>query len=502
MRYLFIVLVFFVLIVYATPTYAIITFQRKYGGALDDGGHSVAQTLDMGYIVAGSTKSFGAGSKDVYLIKTDSLGDTIWTRTYGGTDADDGSSVAQTTDGGYIIAGHTESYGAGSADVYLIKTDSFGDTLWTRTYGGTYADFGSSVAQTTDGGYIIAGHTESYGAGSADVYLIKTDSFGDSLWTRTYGDTGADYGNSVFQTSDGNYVIVGSGGNSGVYLIKTDTLGDTIWTKTYHGGGYCFSAAQTYDRGYIITGAIGGAWYPDALLIKTDSLGDSLWAKTYGGYYGHFGYSVAQTSDKGYIMAGYVYSPGLIYVEIIKTDSIGNVDWIKEYGPEGENEAFSVNQTFDGGYIVAGYTHPYGDDGTDVYLIKTDGFGNVGIKKAEERIESGGTEKELIIYPNPFSTSTTIHLTHPSIGHPDGIADAFHGTSRAEGTELNIYDVSGRLVKNLALGTGHSALGTSVKWDGKNSEGRRVKSGIYFLKLIVSGEKSKDEEVKKVIKIE
>ncbi|MGB3478637.1 MAG: T9SS type A sorting domain-containing protein [bacterium] len=146
---------------------------KIYGGVEHDCGYSVQQTTDKGYIVTGYTGSFGAGGGDVYLIMTDSLGDTLWTKTYGGVDSEGGFSVQQTTDKGYIITGRTESFGAGSYDVYIIKTDSLGDTLWTKTCGGIEDDEGRSVKQTTDGGYIIAGHTWSFGAGYWDVYLIR-----------------------------------------------------------------------------------------------------------------------------------------------------------------------------------------------------------------------------------------------------------------------------------------------------------------------------------------
>jgi len=171
-------------------------FQKTYGGGLNDLGWAVEQTNDGGYIVAGSAESFGAGAADFYLIKTDANGDTLWTRTYGGGGDDFGRAVEQTTDGGYIVAGYTTSFGAGVEDVYLIKTDTNGDTLWTKTYGGAGDDRGWAVEQTTDGGYIVAGGTLSFGAGGNDVYLIKTDANGDTLWTRTYG------GSSFFKVSE------------------------------------------------------------------------------------------------------------------------------------------------------------------------------------------------------------------------------------------------------------------------------------------------------------
>jgi hypothetical protein len=196
---------------------------RAYGGSGSQYGRSIQQTSDGGYIIAGRTK-YGEDSYDVFLLKTDFSGDALWTRTYGGSDWDEAYSVQQTSDGGYIVAGLTESFGAGLSDVYLLKIDSSGDTLWTRTYGGSDYEVGYSVQQTSDGGYIIAGLTESFGAGLSDVYLVRTDSSGDTLWTCAYGGSERDRAYSVQQTRDGAYVMAGvtysfGGGSSDVYLI-------------------------------------------------------------------------------------------------------------------------------------------------------------------------------------------------------------------------------------------------------------------------------------------
>ncbi|NQS97598.1 MAG: right-handed parallel beta-helix repeat-containing protein, partial [candidate division Zixibacteria bacterium] len=201
---------------------------QTFGGSSGDVGKSVQQTSDGGYIIAGYTYSYGAGYADVYLIKTDANGNETWSQTFGGSESDRGNSVQQTADGGYVIAGYTSSYGAGGNDVYLIKTDENGNETWSQTIGGSDFEKAYSVQQTADGGYIIAGYTSSYGAGGYDAYLIKTDTSGNEQWSQTFGGSDNDFGYSVQQTSDGGYIITGrtesyGAGSYDVYLIRVDS---------------------------------------------------------------------------------------------------------------------------------------------------------------------------------------------------------------------------------------------------------------------------------------
>jgi hypothetical protein len=356
-------------------------WEQTYGGSGSDEGYSVQQTTDGGYIICGYTTSFGNGGTDVYVIKTNFQGSTLWTQTYGGTGNDRGKSIQQTTDGGYIICGETKSFGNGLYDFYLIKTDGSGNQLWSQTWGNTHEDNGYSVEQTTDGGYILCGRTRSVINGMTNVYIIKTDSQGNTLWTQTYGGTtGGEIGKSVKQTSDGGYIICGWS-DMNLYLIKTDNVGDSLWTRTYVGNGDGGnSVQQTTDGGYIITGYTNIMFGDGNLyIVKTDSEGDTLWTKKHGGLQLEYGESIQQTTDGGYIICGYTLSfgNGLYDFYLIKTDGSGNQLWYQTYGGNGTEMGMSVQQTTDGGYIICGYTDSFGNGSEDIYLIKTDSQGNI-----------------------------------------------------------------------------------------------------------------------------
>jgi len=253
------------------------SWSRTFGGSENDWGYSGQQTSDGGYILFGTTRSYGAGEYDFWLIKTDSEGNKQWERTFGGSDIDWGWSVQQTKDGGYILLGYTESYGTGKEDFWLIKTDAYGNKEWDRTFGGSESDWGSSVQQTKDGGYILLGYTESYGTGKEDFWLIKTDSQGNKEWDRTFGGSEADWGTSVQQTADGGYILLGDtvsygAGSADFWLIKTDSQGNKQWAKTFGGSEteWGSSVQQTEDGGYILLGGTAsyGAGGLDFWLIK------------------------------------------------------------------------------------------------------------------------------------------------------------------------------------------------------------------------------------------
>jgi hypothetical protein len=509
-------------------------FQRTFGGINDEWAYSVQQADDGGFIICGFTSSFGASGictnfigdtvpcSDIYLIRTNKSGDTLWTKAYGGASDDYGWGVEQTNDGGYILVGSTYSFGVGGGvnDVYLIKTNDVGDTLWTKSYGGVSLDGGYSVKQTSDGGYIITGFTYSYGQGSSDVYLIRANAQGDTLWTKTYGGTSGDFGWCVQETSDEGYIISGYTFNFGagltdIYLIKTDDIGDTLWTKTYGGNNYDRgnSVQQTLDGGYIITGFTWsfGAGSKTSYLLKVDSTGQVIWTKAYGGTtLGEYGQSVMQTSDGGYIFSGSTYSfgAGASDIYLVKTNASGDTLWTKVYGGVNDDEAYSVIQTSDGGYIISGYTASFGAGMKDVYLIKTDSQGNsgcneyvtntnvtslaIGENQTTTKISSGSissstqtitsgtltsintlcfvigiTEDDsrwdpIHVYPNPFRSHTTIEIEN----------------TNKETLIITLYNQLGQALRKV----------TSYEGGTITIERGGLPSGMYFLHLQIGVE--------------
>jgi predicted secreted protein len=364
------------------------------GTDLPDG--NIFQISDGGFIIAGRTTSFGAGGNDVWLVETDSTGNTEWNKTYGGSLDDAAADMCKTTDGGYALAGYTNSFGVGGSDFWLIKTNATGNMQWNKTYGGTDSDQAFFVAQTSDGGYAITGNTNSSGAGGIDAWLVKTNANGDMQWNRTYGGVGNDQSVVVVQTSDGGYAIAGytnsfGAGNNDFWLIKTDSTGAMLWNKTYGGTNIdtAFSMVLTSDGGFAISGRTVsfGAGGSDIWLVKTDAAGNAQWNKTYGGVGTEYGLHMVYTSEGGYAIAGYTTSAGAGGADayLVKTDAAGIMQWNKTYGGVRTEIAWSMCQTNDGGFALGCGTHSFGFGTTsdpDCYLVKTD------IEKGLTQIES------------------------------------------------------------------------------------------------------------------
>jgi hypothetical protein len=358
-----------------------------FGGGTDVA-HSVIQSIYggfNGYVIAGYTSSYGAGMRDFYIVKLDSVGKLIWTRTIGNVDEEIAYSITQsiTADGvTYAVAGTTWSCGdCPSQEPYIAKLDANGNVLWAKGYTG---EAGGAIASTKDGGYIMTGTDDK--KASAEMYVMKINSNGMPLWgTGIYGKTVYEggTGNSVIQTKDGGYAATGTSSgygdtvNGDVYVVRLDSMGTIIWAETIGGSGTDIgnSIIQTSDSGYAIAGATNsyGAGNYDVYVIKLSSSGKLEWTRTIGGLKDDEGYSIVQTTDKGFAIAGFSNSYDTIggyYIYVIRLDSSGNQEWVKTIGTS-YCQGYSIVQTRDKGFAIAG-----SGSSSYMYFVKLDSSGN------------------------------------------------------------------------------------------------------------------------------
>ena len=360
-----------------------------FGGLEADAAYSIQQTSDDGYILAGSTESFGLGKTDVWLLKIDSKGNEQWNRTYGGKEDDWAISVQQTSDEGYIVAGATQSFGEKNVDLWIIKTDSNGNKLWDELLGEGYFDydlpFSTLIKQTSNDDFIITGIGPSPNINIDNgAWIIKANSEGSMQWSKKLS---SDFtATSVQQTNDNGYISTLSFEDSDISLTKSDSEGNKQWTQVYTKSGFemAFSTQQTSDEGYIIGGIanyndIGS----DIWIIKTDSEGNKIWDQIFG-VEGNFNTlcSIQQTADGGYIISGltggstFAMSSEVGEYWLIKINSKGQKEWEEKYGGAitvyGTQYTVQAKQTSDGGYILSGLSYS-DDENNDVWVVKLAG---------------------------------------------------------------------------------------------------------------------------------
>ena len=438
---------------------------KTYGGPDSDGGRNVIQTSDQGYLIAGWTWSFGPGRNDIFLIKTNAQGDTLWTRAYGSPFSDSYASAIETSDTNYVVA-YTRGLTTGNADIGLIKINSSGDTVWTKSFGSMTVDGCYDIEQTSDNGFVLAGWTYSGGGGS-DVYVIKTDASGDTMWSRVYGGNEDEYGYAIEQTSDNGYIIAGytnsyGTGSYDTYIIKTDMNGDTLWTDVLGGDAddFAYGVMQASDSNYIVVGATWsfGPGTPDnsnSFLVKYNISGDTIWTTNSGGNFNERSYSLCQTLNTDIIIAGYTdsYGAGGFDIYLLKIDNSSDTLWTTTYGGVDNDFAYSIIQNSDTGYTIAGSTLSYGAGDYDVILLRTDP--DLGI------LDNKHIEKDqcmININPNPFTNKAYIKC--PMIpGH----------------AHISIYDITGRIVKRL------DSYGDHIEWSGDDDQGNSLPNGVYIL---------------------
>lgn len=402
----------------------VVSWEKALGGTGVDQASCVAPTSDGGYIVGGRSQSNDGnvsgnhGSSDYWLTKLNSTGSVEWEKSLGGSGDDRNTSVQQTSDGGYIVAGYSNSIDGdvtgnhGGYDFWVIKLDNTGAITWQKSYGGTGDDLANSIIQTSDGGYIVAGYTTSldgdisgYHGGTADYWILKISNSGVAQWKKCFGGSSDDRAYAIRQSSDGSYVVCGYTnsnnndvtGNHGSYdywIVKLDNAGTIQWEKSAGGtlDDRAYSIESTTDGGFIVAGYAyslnGDASFnngsSDYWIVKLDNTGSITWQKSLGGSTADIAYSIIETSDNGYIAAGYTSSSngdvsnnhGATDYWMVKLDSVGNVNWEKTIGGSSSDYAYCLKATADSGLVVAGYSSSNDQDITgnhgssDYWVVK------------------------------------------------------------------------------------------------------------------------------------
>jgi hypothetical protein len=476
-----------------------IEWQKNYGGTNTESIRSICPTSDNGYIVIGDTNSNDInvtgnhGNTDCWVVKIDQNGILQWQKTLGGSFTEQAASIKQTPDGGYILAATTYSHDGdvvsnhGTADYWVVKLSSTGTIEWQKTLGGSVADQAKSIALTNDGGYIVAGLSQSndgdltYNQGLNDYWVVKLDASGTILWQKSYGSTGNEEANDIKQTHEGGYIIAGittddvngdvtqNYGQLDYWIVKINISGTIEWQKSFGGNNtdraYCIQ--QTSDNGFIVTGgvqsldglAIGNHGYSDFWVIKLNEIGSIQWKKTFGGTNFDEAYHITQTNDGNYILIGNTSSTngdvianhGMADYWILKLDATGSILWQKSVGGTLGDFAKEIKQTSDNGYIIAGYGYSTDGDATQNY-------GNTDfwiVKLGPETLSNPTSEINTItLFPNPTSNQITLQMSnHLTID------------------KIKITDLTGKTI--LEQTNSHNTINI-----------QNLLSGIYFLQAI------------------
>ncbi|MGO4707951.1 T9SS type A sorting domain-containing protein [Chryseobacterium sp. 2TAF14] len=443
-----------------------IQWQKALGGSSYDVAKSIQQTSDGGYIFAGESDSTNGdvtgnhGNTDFWIVKLDASGIIQWQKSLGGSYGDTANSIQQTSDGGYIVAGESRSLNGdvtgnhGNADYWVVKLDPSGNIQWQKSLGGSNRDAANSVKQTLDGGYIIAGQSNSTDGdvtgnhGNYDYWIVKLDPSGTIQWQKSLGGSLYDAAKSIQQTSDGGYIVAGgaasadgditySQGNGDFWIVKLNPSGIIEWERSLTGNLPDHAESiQQIEGGYIVTGGSNSQntenpttfGISNYRVAKLDSNGIMQWQNHFGGSNNDYAYSTQQTPDGGYIVAGGAFSAdgdvignhGNSDFWIIKLNSSGNLEWQKALGGSAFEDAYSIKMTNDGGFVIAGLTQSTDGDITgyhgngDAWIVKLGAF----LSTNENNIKNN-----ISVYPNPakdfvnidnLPSETTISVTDAS----------------------------------------------------------------------------------------
>ena len=358
-------------------------WEKTYGGEQNDAGFHFIESNDSNYIVVGNTYSFGNGGSDIYVLKIDENGDTLWTKTYG-TQNNEFSFSIKKQNGKYLIVGNTETSDSSESDIYIIKIDENGNLIWSKTIQNPSLEYARDFEITQEGEILIVGFIKAQG-GNFDAYILKTDSLGNLLWQKRYGGNMDEFLYSLCK-GENEYLIVGNtysfgNGGSDIYVLKIDENGDTLWAKTYgrEDNDFGFYISKDVDENYFICGSSYWIYFGyEICYMKITRDGNLIWRRDLGSLDNDFAWFMQKTHDGGYVITG---NFGTL-VWLLKTDSLGYPLWSKNYGGTGFETGYCIKELRDSSYMIVGKTSSFGAGGYDVYLIKTEK--DVKIKEKEK----------------------------------------------------------------------------------------------------------------------
>lgn len=483
------------------PAQFTIDWQKTLGGTSEEEFPTIRQTSDGGYIVAGFSSSNDGdvsgnhGSGDYWVVKLTSLGTISWQTCLGGSYHDQANSIEQTADGGFIVAGKSESNDGDvtsnnlTYDFWVVKLNTTGQITWQKSLGGSRNEEAQCIKQTADGGYVVAGYSASddgdvsSNQGTLDFWIVKLTASGSITWENSFGGSLSDRAYSIEQTTDGGYIVVGftesidgdvtsAHGAKDYWVIKLTDLGALDWEKTYGGSGddWPLEIHQTLDGGFIVAGGArssdgdvtGNHGGMDFWLLKLTGTGNIQWEKSLGGSDDDAAYSIQQTPDGGYIVAGISSSSdgdlttnlGFSDYWMVKMDGTGNIEWERSFGGSENDGIWSIQRTSDGGYVVVGTTRSNDGDVSgnhglsDFWVIKT---------SAVVDLDEVPQQTALSIFPNPASSEIYLKI-------PIDLSGASFSLYNSQGKSVLIGKVkTGDMVidlENLSAGAYFISIGT------------------------------------------
>lgn len=455
-----------------------VTFGSQNG---PEDGLTVLETNDNGYLLIGWTETATAGLADFRVIKTDSMGDEEWALTHGGFNNDIPSDGIELADGSFVIIGYTGSFTSSpSRDVYLLKLDKDGNEVWTKSIGGNQTDEGTSIKETPDGGFILTALTESFGAGNQDAWLIKTDGVGDTLWTKTFGGTEQDDVWDVELAPDGGYVFTGgtysfsNGDGDDLWMVKTDANGVEEW-MTIIGEEDMFDFGidlVPVSDGYGVTGLYNadpqqqGYLTGDVMFAKVDLQGNVLWNKPRESNAHFEGTGIDATDDGGFALCGFrteLSGSIPLYFWVSRADADGETLWTKELGKDlTASRAQDVIQRADGHFAAVGFTDFSQTFPGDIYLVGILDTAGLTPVDTNDTSATGLTEmsvnQKLVVYPNPTNEQLTVKI---------GNLYEFGAKS------IRVSSISGQFVQEKIISPTSTTIQVSLP-----------KSGIYIIDVV------------------